>query len=197
MSGRWVRWAAMSLGLLAVAIAGCGEQEFSAEATEAAAAERSPAVGRTAPSFTLRNQRGEPVSLEDYRGEWVVLYFYPEDDTPGCTCQATEFSEIVFRFQDMGANVLGVSDNTPAEHRRFIDVYNLDLTLLSDSDHDVMTRYGAWVSGGPGGESHGRVVRQTYLIGPGGGIRYHWPEVIPRGHADRVADKLQEMQAGS
>jgi peroxiredoxin Q/BCP len=176
--------------VLAIIAAGCGTTHDSAK-MERAAAESSPMVGREAPAFTLPDETGQSVALQDLRGQWVVLYFYPKDDTPGCICQATEFTELLFQFRQLNARVLGISEDSPASHRSFIEKHGLELTLLSDPDHDVMRRYGAWV---PLPDAGGRTVRSTYLIGPAGRIRYHWPEVIPQGHARRVADKLRELQ---
>jgi peroxiredoxin Q/BCP len=172
------------------ASAGHDDETPSPGEMEAAAAARTAAQGKLAPSFTLPDYQDERVSLSDYRGQWVVLYFYPKNDTPGCTCQATEFTELLADFRDMNAAVLGVSEDTPDSHRHFREKYELKLRLLSDPDHDVMDRYGAWVDT-PWGE---RVLRTTYIIGPEGRIRHHWPEVIPEGHAERVKEKLAELQ---
>jgi peroxiredoxin Q/BCP len=157
---------------------------------EQAASRSSAAAGRPAPDFTLPDQDGRPVRLADRRGKWVVLYIYPKDDTPGCTCQATEFTKLLGEFRDMNADVLGVSGDSPADHRYFRQKYDLALTLLSDPAGEVMRRYGAWVETPAAGPGTGRTVRQTYLIGPDGTIARHWPEVIPEGHAERVRQAL-------
>ncbi len=188
--------ALMALGLLGCN-GGPGGDEFSPAEAEAAAARNSPAIGRTAPSFSLPDQGGELVSLDDYAGKWVVLYFYPKNDTPGCICEATEFTELLFKFKRLNAAVVGVSEDTPASHRAFSKKHDLKITLLSDPQHDVMRRYGAWVQSRLGGEEYGRVVRTTYIVGPDGRIRYHWPEVIPQGHAERVRAKLAGLQEKS
>ncbi|MCE9591412.1 MAG: peroxiredoxin [Planctomycetes bacterium] len=161
---------------------------------ENAAAKRSPLVGSAAPDFKLQDDKEEWHTLADFRGRWVVLYFYPKDDTPGCTCEATEFTGLLKNFNDMGASVVGVSPDNPSLHRLFRRQYELKITLLSDTDHTVMTRYGAWVASTVAGQKVERVVRQTFLIDPAGTIRYHWPEVMPRGHARRVKEKLAELQ---
>lgn len=170
--------------------------EFSAAATEDAASATSPAVGEPAPQFTLPDQDDETVRLKDHRGRWVVLYFYPKDDTPGCICEATEFTELLFRFKDMNAVVYGVSEDTSESHRRFIDKFALGMNLLSDPDHEVMRSYGAWAATTIGGKPFERVIRSTVLVGPDGLIRHHWPEVIPKGHAERVRKRLAELQRG-
>ncbi len=181
---------------LAVAlVAGCEEEaKRSPKAMEAAAASGSPMLGRPAPAFTLPDQNDQPVSLTDLRGRWVVLYFYPKDDTPGCTCQATEFTALLTHFRGMNAEVYGVSEDPPWSHQAFIKAYDLKLDLLSDPDHEVMRKYGAWVESQMGGKAWARTIRTTYIIDPKGVIRYHMPEVIPQGHAERVREKLAELQ---
>ena len=164
----------------------------SAAEMERAASLRSDWTGSQAPSFELPDQQERMRSLDDQRGRWVVLYFYPKDDTPGCTCQATEFTSLLMRFEDLNAVVWGVSEDSPASHRRFADKHDLQITLLSDPDHEVMRAYDAWMD--YPGRQGGRAIRTTFLIGPEGTIRRHWPEVIPTGHAERVRDALADLQ---
>jgi len=164
---------------------------------EAAAASRSAFVGQPAPEFALPNQHGETVHGSDLRGQWVVLYFYPKDDTPGCTCQATEFTALLWSFRDMNAVVLGVSSDSPQEHTKFIEKYDLKLDLLSDPDRDTMRQYGAWASVQHGSKKTERVIRSTVIISPDGVIAEHYPEVIPRGHAQRVRDRLRDLRAAA
>lgn len=160
---------------------------------EAAAAARSGAVGKPAPDFSLLTQDDRPLSLAGERGKWVVLYFYPADDTPGCTCQATEFTALLRDFTQRNAKVYGVSPDTPDLHRHFMKKYGLQINLLSDPDRGVMRQYGAWVDIPEGPAAPGRVVRSTYLIDPNGVVAAHWPEVIPQGHAERVMRRLGEL----
>jgi peroxiredoxin Q/BCP len=182
------------MALLACA-AGCASWNYpAAESTEAAASAASPLIGRPAPAFTLADQDERPVSLADLHGRWLVLYFYPRDDTPACTCQASEFTRLLGRFHEMDADVLGVSADPPRSHRAFIEKYHLKVRLLSDLDHGVMARYGAWAESPLGPGHPGRVIRSTFIIGPEGIIRHHWPEVIPWGHAMRVRQKLADLQ---
>lgn len=178
-----------SLGLF-LGLAGCMTPQRAAE-MEAAAAARSPLTGKSAPRFTLPNEDGKLVQLSDYRGQWVVLYFYPADGTPGCTCQAREFTRTHREFQKLTAAVLGVSPDTVASHRQFVRDFDLKVTLLADPDYEVMPLYGAAVKS-LGGM---RVIRSTVLINPTGTIVYHWPEVIPQGHASRVRAKLAELKS--
>lgn len=163
---------------------------------EEAASVHSPIVGLKAPDFTLPDANGKDASLSLLRGQWVVLYFYPKDDTPGCTCEATEFTTLGTGFKDMNAKVLGISDDSAEIHRIFIQKFKLSLDLLSDPNHGMMRRYGAWVDAYLGDTKYERMIRSTVLIDPAGVVRYHWPEVIPKGHAERVKEKLALLQAG-
>ena len=101
-------------------------------------------IGATAPPFTLPDQDGKQVKLSDLTGKWVVLYFYPKDDTPGCTTEACEFTDGIKAFEKLDAVVLGCSPDTPESHRKFIAKHGLEVALLSDADHAVMKTYGAW-----------------------------------------------------
>jgi peroxiredoxin Q/BCP len=180
--------------LAAAALAGCATNNLAAVHEDAAAA-RSPVIGKPAPDFTLPDQNGQPVTLSKLKGQWVVLYFYPKDDTPGCTCEATEFTTTLTSFSQMKAKIYGISADAPASHKLFIEHYKIGIDLLSDVDHKVMTAYGAWVTAYLGTWSYERVVRTSLIIDPQGVIRYNWPEVIPQGHAERVAAKLGQLQA--
>ena len=112
-----------------------------AEMEEAASA-RSPIVGKPAPDFTLTNQDNKPVSLDKLKGQWIVLYFYPKDDTPGCACQATEFTALLSQFGDLHTEIYGVSTDSIEDHQKFIKKYSLRINLLGDPDHKVMESYG-------------------------------------------------------
>lgn len=188
----------LSICLLAAAVlAGCQQEKVSTPSPaemEAAASATSPAMATEAPPFTLLDANSKPVSLKDFRGHWVVLYFYPKDDTPGCICQATEFTALLFEFEKLGGNIVGVSEDPPERHLAFTQNHDLKLALLSDPQHTVMQQYGAWVETSIGTREFSRTIRSTFLIDPKGIIRWHWPEVIPKGHAQRVKDKLVELQ---
>jgi peroxiredoxin Q/BCP len=183
--------------MVAGLLAGCAQRGFHAtpQQMEDAASARSPIVGLAAPDFSLKDQNGRTVTLAGLRGQWVVLYFYPKDDTPGCTCEATEFTKLMGHLRDLNARVYGVSDDSVATHQVFVEKFKLGLDLLSDSDHTVMRCYGAWVTARLGDKTYDRVIRSTMIIDPQGIIRYHWPEVIPEGHAQRVREKLRALQA--
>jgi len=152
-------------------------------------------VGKRAPSFTLRDANGGKVVLSDLAGQWVVLYFYPKDDTPGCTVEACEFTSGLPNFEKLDAVVLGCSPDSPEAHRRFIAKYKLKIKLLSDPDHEVMEKYGAWGEKTNYGKKTTGAIRSTVLIDPAGRVAYHWPTVKAAGHAEQVRAKLAELAA--
>ena len=151
-------------------------------------------VGEKAPAFELQNQDGESVSLSGLAGRWVVLYFYPRDDTPGCTKEACEFSADLQRFGDLDAVVLGCSPDTPERHRAFIAKHGLRLTLLSDPERTVMQEYGAWGEKKLYGRTTVGVIRSTVLIDAGGTVVHHWRTVRAAGHAAKVREKLEALR---
>lgn len=151
-------------------------------------------VGTMAPSFTLPDHDGNRVSLRDFAGRPVVLYFYPKDNTPGCTTQACEFTAAIAEFQELDAVVLGCSPDTPASHRKFIAKHDLDLRLLSDPDHEVMERYGAWGEKTLYGRKSIGVKRSTVIVDPEGNVAHHWRSVRAKGHADKVRERLQGLR---
>ena len=155
---------------------------------------RSLEVGDAAPDFTLPDQDGVEVSLNDFSGKWAVLYFYPRDDTPGCTIEACEFTDGIETFTGLDAVVLGCSPDTPEKHRKFIDKHDLRVRLLSDPDHDVMEAYGAWGEKNMYGKVTVGVIRSTVIIDPDGRIAHRWKRVKAKGHADKVREKLEELQ---
>lgn len=154
------------------------------------------AVGSPAPAFTLPDQDGNPVSLQELQGRWVVLYFYPKDDTPGCTTEACDFTAGLKDFEALTAVVLGCSPDNAASHRKFIAKHGLKLTLLSDTDHQVMERYGAWGEKKMYGKTTQGVIRSTVLIDPTGQVAHHWKNVRAAGHAEQVRQKLEALQTG-
>jgi peroxiredoxin Q/BCP len=148
------------------------------------------ASGVHAPAFTLLNQDGEKVALKDFRGQRVVLYFYPADDTPGCTKEACQFNDNLRAFSKAGVTVLGVSPNTADSHRRFREKYNLTFDLLVDNDKTVMAKYGAFGEKKLYGKVVTGVIRSTFLIGPTGKIEHAWYGVRADGHAAKVLAAL-------
>lgn len=151
-------------------------------------------VGKKAPAFQLPNQDGQMVALKDLLGQWVVLYFYPKDNTPGCTTEACEFTGLVEPFEVLGAKVYGVSPDSPASHQKFIEKHALRVELLSDSDHAVLLKYGAWGEKTLYGKRSEGVLRSTVIIDPEGRIASHWPKVTAAGHAEEVRARLAELK---
>lgn len=152
-------------------------------------------IGQSAPGFELEDQDGNTVSLSDLNGRWVVLYFYPRDDTPGCTTEACEFTEGIESFSGLNAVVLGCSPDSPESHRKFIAKHDLGVQLLSDPDHGVMEAYGAWGEKNMYGKVSMGVIRSTVIIDPDGTIAHRWKRVKAKGHAEKVREKLSELQS--
>ena len=151
-------------------------------------------VGKPAPAFTLKNQDDKNVSLSDLKGKWVVLYFYPKDDTPGCTIQACDFSDNIAGLEKLNATVLGVSADSTDSHRAFIKKHNLKITLLSDPKREVMKTYRAFIETEKDGKKSGKVQRSTVIINPKGEVAFHYPAVTPKGHINDANAKLAELQ---
>ncbi|HXF51750.1 MAG TPA: thioredoxin-dependent thiol peroxidase [Dehalococcoidia bacterium] len=148
--------------------------------------------GDVAPDFDLPSDSGERVRLRDLRGKRVVLYFYPKDDTPGCTTEACSFRDAWTEIQKRGIVVLGVSKDSPRSHVRFKEKYSLPFTLLSDEDHAVADAYGVWGPKTFMGRQYEGMDRATFLIGPDGRIEAVWPKVKPEGHAEEVLAAVEE-----
>ena len=153
-------------------------------------------VGKKAPAFTLADQDGEKVKLSDLSGKWVVVYFYPKDDTPGCTTEACEFTEGIKGFEKMDAVVYGCSPDLPESHRKFIEKYKLKVGLLSDPDHKVMEKYEAWGEKNMYGKVTVGVIRSTVIVGPDGKVAHRWKRVKSKGHAEKVREKVEELRGG-
>jgi len=147
--------------------------------------------GAQAPDFELPSDSGETVRLSALRGSPVVLYFYPKDDTPGCTAQACGIRDAYDRFRQQGAVVLGVSPDTEASHLRFKDKYDLPFTLLADSDHAVAEQYGVWVEKTSYGKRAMGMERSTFVIAADGTVAKELRRVDPKTHADDVLAALQ------
>ncbi len=149
--------------------------------------------GKAAPAFTLPDQNGDKVALKAFKGQDVIVYFYPRDDTPGCTKEACGFRDLWKDVEARGVVVLGVSPDDAASHTRFIDKYQLPFTLLSDADRKVMTRYGAYGEKMMYGKKTMGVIRSTVWIGPDGKVRKHWRRVSRA--ADHPAKVLEALTA--
>lgn len=145
----------------------------------------------TAHSFTLSDEMGAIHSLDDYRGDWVVLYFYPKDDTPGCTVEACAMRDARDDLTDLGAKVIGISKDDATTHEKFKAKYNLNFTLLSDPEGQVIEAYGAW-----GKKQFGRegILRKTFIISPEGQVVKVYGRVTPLGHGVQVTEELRRLQ---
>ena len=165
--------------------------------TAASSAPSAITVGKKAPAFSLPNQDDQTVKLSELAGRWVVLYFYPNDDTPGCTTEACDFTAGLKDFEKMDAEVLGCSPNSTESHRKFIAKHKLKITLLSDPSHEVLERYGAWGEKNMYGRKSMGVIRSTAIIDPNGVLAFHYPKVKAAGHAEAVRAKLDELRAAA
>ena len=150
------------------------------------------AVPYKASDFTLTDSEGKKHSLSDYTGKWVVLYFYPKDDTPGCTAEACSLRDARDDLAQLGAEVIGVSRDDPSSHEKFKAKYSLNFTLLSDPDKKVIDEYGAW-----GNKMFGKegILRKTFIINPDGQVVKVYGRVTPLGHGDQVIEDLKQLQA--
>ncbi len=160
-------------------------------------------VGSNAPDFHLKDQEGNTRSLSEFKGRWVVLYFYPKDNTPGCTKEACDFTALKPDFTRLDAIVIGVSPDKVESHQKFVERHDLDLILLSDPDKDVLRAYGAWGEKKNYGRVYEGVIRSTFIIGPDQKVRAVWRNVKVRQkrrgeevrHADLVKKRLEELKS--
>jgi peroxiredoxin Q/BCP len=151
-------------------------------------------VGNKAPNFTLPNQNGDSIRLDDFTGRWLIVYFYPRDDTPGCTIEAKEFTDSKKHFEENGATIMGVSPDNEAKHCKFIDKHGLNIDLLADCEKSMLSDYGVWQEKSMYGKTYMGVVRTTYLIDPDGNIAEAWTKVKAKGHADAVLKRLIDIR---
>ena len=149
--------------------------------------------GQKAPAFSLKDQAGKTHALKDYAGKPLVLYFYPKDDTPGCTAEACSFNEHLPALKKKGAAILGVSVLDTASKAKFADKYGLSFPLLADETHDVADKYGAWQEKRMYGKAYMGIARITYLIGPTGKVVRRWDGVKVDGHTAEVLAALDEL----
>ena len=159
-------------------------------------------AGTKAPDFCLKNQDDKEVSLKDSKGKWIVLYFYPKDNTSGCTKEACDFTESLKDYKKLNAVIMGVSPDSTELHRNFIEKQGLDITLLSDPDKETHKAYGAWGMKKNYGKEYEGVIRSTFIISPEGKIAEVWSNVKVRvkrkdgetRHVDVVKERLKELQ---
>jgi peroxiredoxin Q/BCP len=148
--------------------------------------------GKKAPAFALKDQNGETHKLSDYAGRSLVLYFYPKDDTPGCTAESCAFRDNLPKFERGRAAVLGVSILDEKSKAKFAKKYDLNFPLLADADHEVAEQYGVWQKKMRYGREYMGIVRTTYLIGPDGKVTKRWDKVNVEGHAEEVLAAVKE-----
>lgn len=151
-------------------------------------------VGTVAPEFCLPNQDDVEICLRDLKGKWIVLYFYPKDNTPGCTTEACDFSDAAPDFSNLNAIIIGVSADSTAKHRNFIEKKDLSITLLSDESTTMLQDYGVWSLKKNYGREYMGIVRSTFIIDPKGVIKAIWEKVKVKDHAKEVKKKLEELQ---
>ena len=150
---------------------------------------------RKAPDFSLSDQDGKTHRLTDYAGKWVVLYFYPKDNTPGCTTEACNFRDARDAIAELGNSVvLGISKDTVKSHKKFADKYNLNFTLLSDESRETIEAYGAWKLKRFMGREFMGIVRSTIIIDPNGNIAKEYPKADPKKHAVEIINDLRTLQ---
>ncbi len=157
-----------------------------------AVAAESPTEGQPAPAFKLQDQNGDWHQLDDYDGQWVVLYFYPKNFTPGCTTEACSFRDDIFEFRKMNVALLGVSMDDVESHQKFAKEYSLPFSLLADDDGEISRLYGTYLGIGGG---VGIAKRQTFLINPEGILAKHYPKVDPDVHSAQVIADLKDLMA--
>lgn len=151
-------------------------------------------VGEKAKDFCLPNQDNTEICSRDLVGRWIVLYFYPKDNTPGCTTEACDFTEAMPEFEDLDAIILGVSPDSVKKHQNFIAKKELEITLLSDEEKTMIQDYGVWQMKKNYGKEYMGVVRTTYLIDPKGIVRARWDKVRVKGHVDAVKEELKTLK---
>jgi peroxiredoxin Q/BCP len=152
-------------------------------------------MGQTAPDFCLLNQEEAATCLKDLSGKWVVLYFYPKDNTPGCTTEAIDFTGLKRQFDNLNAVILGVSKDSCKSHQKFISGKELSITLLSDPHAEVQRKYGVWRPKKFMGKEFLGTVRSTFLIDPKGNIARIWDCVKVKGHAQEVLDEIKRLSS--
>lgn len=150
-------------------------------------------IGAAAPEFTLPADSGDTLTLSDFRGKAVVLYFYPKDDTPGCTTEAKDFTSLAADFEAAGAVVIGASKDTAAKHDKFIAKHELGVRLVSDEEASMIEAYGVWVEKNMYGRKYMGIERATYLIDGEGIVRQIWRKVKVKGHAEAVLEAVKAL----
>ena len=151
-------------------------------------------IGRKAPTFTLKDQDGNEQTLKVFAGKWLLIYFYPKDDTPGCTKEACMIAEVYQDFKKLGVTVLGVSKDTSRSHKKFAEKYKLPFTLLSDTSTEMIQAYGAWAEKSMFGKKYMGILRISYLINPEGKVAKVYPDVDPANHALELLKDIKALK---
>ena len=152
-------------------------------------------IGTKAPEFSLQDSNELKASLKDFLGKWIILYFYPKDNTSGCTTEALDFTELKDDFEKLNAVIIGISPDSCKSHQNFIKKYELQIKLLSDTEKKTLENYGVWQLKKMYGKEYQGVVRTTYLIDTKGTIAYTWNKVKVKGHGEDVLTKLKELSS--
>ncbi len=150
-------------------------------------------INAAAPQFSLLDQDSHTRTLSEFAGQWIVIYFYPKDDTPGCTKEACAIADVYNDFAKLGVTVLGVSKDSPTSHKKFAEKYSLPFTLLSDESTEMIQAYGAWVEKSMYGKKYMGIDRITYLVNPDGQIANVYPKVDPATHALEILSDLKAL----
>ena len=150
-------------------------------------------IGDFAPDFAAIDRQSKSISLQDFKSQWLVLYFYPKDNTPGCTTQAIEFTEKLPQFQALNTQIVGISSDSIASHGKFITKHNLEIILLSDPEHQIAETYGVWQLKKFMGKEYLGIVRSTFLLDPSGKITQIWSNVRVKNHVDAVLDTVKQL----
>ncbi|MDR0762586.1 MAG: thioredoxin-dependent thiol peroxidase [Campylobacteraceae bacterium] len=151
-------------------------------------------IGKEAPQFSLKNQDGVEISLRDFKGKWIVLYFYPKDNTSGCTAEACDFTAALPNFQELDAVILGISPDSVKSHQNFIAKQNIAFTLLSDEEKETAKAYDVWKKKSMYGREYMGIERSTFLIDPESKIVKIWRKVSVKGHSDEVKAALKALR---
>lgn len=151
-------------------------------------------MSQKAPDFKLHDQNNDIQSLDEYKGQWLVIYFYPKDDTPGCTKEACSFRDNMDKITDKGIKVIGISKDSVKSHKKFADKHDLNFSILSDESTDTIKAYDAWGEKSMFGKKYNGVIRKTFIIDPDGNIVKEYPKVSPKNHAEQILKDIESLQ---
>jgi len=151
-------------------------------------------IGKKAPDFCLKNQNNDNVCLKDFKDKWAIVYFYPKDNTTGCTLEARNFSQSVDDFKKVNTHIIGISPDSTESHKKFESKNDLKINLLSDPEHKTLKEYDVWKTKKMYGKEYMGVVRSTFLIDPEGKVAHFWPKVKVAGHIEDVMNKIKEIK---